>query len=69
MTIRQSFYLVCSDCNNQFVDSKYGGQFCSPEEAKETAMKRGWKIDVLVPNGSLWDFCPRCAKENPASDD
>ncbi len=69
MCIRIHYYLVCTNCNNQFVHPKWGGSFSSEEEAKEVALEQDWKIDVPVPNGSLWDFCPRCwarcAEEDP----
>lgn len=65
MCVRTCYYLVCTNCNNQFIDRQYGSYFGSEEEAKEQAKTRGWKIDQRVENGSLWDFCPRCQKENP----
>jgi hypothetical protein len=34
--------------------------FDSEQEAKDTAKKQGWTVGEKVPNGSLWDFCPRC---------
>lgn len=64
MCIRVQYYLVCTNCNNQFIDPKWGGSFCSPEEAKGVAKQRGWHLDVPVLNGSEWDFCPRCFKDH-----
>ncbi len=34
----------------------------SIESLKEEASESGWHCDVRVPNGSDWDFCPRCYK-------
>ncbi len=60
MCVRTCCYLVCTACNNQFMDHRYGKYFGSAEEAKEAAKARGWRVDEPVPNGSKWDFCPRC---------
>lgn len=60
MCIRTSYYMACTNCNNQFVDPQYGGQFGSEDEVKGQAKARGWRVDEPVENGSTWDFCPRC---------
>lgn len=60
MCVRTSFYMACTDCNSQFRDPQYGGQFGSEDEVKRQARSRGWQVDVTVANGSQWDFCPRC---------
>lgn len=60
MCIRTIYYLVCTDCNNQFVDPKWGAHFGSEEEITPLAIAQGWHLAVMVENGSFWDFCPRC---------
>lgn len=60
MCIRWHCYLVCTNCNNQFIDRDKGWD-CA-EEAKTVravAKTHGWRY-VKVANGSFWDFCPRC---------
>lgn len=68
MCIRQIYYMACTDCNNQFIDPKWGGYFSSPEEVKKIARERGWLIDEVVENGSEWDICPRCQKKETQSE-
>ncbi len=60
MCIRTSTYLVCSNCNNQFRDPKYGAHFSDKAEVKKQATIHGWRVNERVKNGSEWDFCPRC---------
>ena len=55
MTIQTSYWVRCTACNNE--ESRLEE---SPEDAKESAMIDGFCVDVRVPNGSLWDFCPKC---------
>jgi hypothetical protein len=55
---RALYYVPCTNCN-----SRHGPYSDTPEGAKEEAKELGWAIDVLVPNGSLWDFCPSCWKK------
>jgi hypothetical protein len=62
MCVRTSYYMACTNCNNQFCDPQYGAFFGSEEEVKEQAKSRGWRVDEPVENGSKWDFCPRCWK-------
>lgn len=64
MGIRKSYYLTCTNCNNQFYD-EVARCFGSAETAKEIleyAKSRGW-IRKRVPNGTYWDFCTRCQKK------
>lgn len=64
MCVRWHCYLACTACNNQFYSYKYQ-QFASAEteaEILEWAKSEGWERRE-VPNGSTWDFCPRCNKE------
>lgn len=63
MCLRVLYYIACTQCNS--THAPYGG---TPEEAKEQAQTLGWEVDIEVPNGSLWDFCPRCVKKNKASE-
>lgn len=59
MCIQTTYTLICTDCRTSFHDA---GEFHfeTPEEATERARALGWSIQEEVPNGSLWDFCPRC---------
>lgn len=59
MCIVTSYSLICNDCRTSFHDAGEW-QFETPEEAIERAVEAGWSIGEEVPNGSKWDFCPRC---------
>lgn len=60
MCINAVYYLVCTDCRKMFYDEMQNGHFESREEVIEEATASGWHCQVLVPNGSKWDFCPSC---------
>lgn len=61
MSVHKHYYLVCTDCGNQFVspDGDHYGE--SSRDVRYLAKERGWAY-AKVPNGSMWDFCPKCNK-------
>jgi len=62
MCVRRHTYLVCTNCNNQFIDRDRSRCWDVAEYAKtirKIAKDQGWKR-AKVANGSMWDFCPRC---------
>lgn len=65
MCVRQLSYLACTNCNNQFVSITGNSYGETGGEVKEQAAQEGWIIDRQVPNGSLWDFCPKCKDKAP----
>lgn len=59
MTVHMQFYLVCTKCSNQF-HSRTGDHYGeNASEIRERAKAEGW-ARRKVPNGALWDLCPRC---------
>ncbi len=61
MTIRKLYSLECTDCGTSVFESPSGSwAFESEQEAIDVAKGKGWSIAEEVPNGSKWDFCPRC---------
>lgn len=59
MTIHKTLSLNCTSCNKEFIFNDQS-QFEDLEELKETINETEWKFQILVPNGSKWDFCPKC---------
>ena len=61
MSIEKVYRLYCTSCRSSFHDE---GQwyFETAEDAKNRGKKAGWRIDEEVPNGTKWDFCPKCLK-------
>jgi hypothetical protein len=55
MTIRIAYSLSCTDCGRVFYDT---GE--TEHEVIQMARDDGWQPQQEVPNGSKWDFCPRC---------
>jgi hypothetical protein len=60
MTIHKHYSLMCTSCSKGFSTPEDGWTFDSKEELTEATSRAGWHAGILVPNGSLWDFCPRC---------
>lgn len=61
MTITKLYTLNCTDCSTSFCEKDTGAwTFETKEEIEEYAKESGWEFRKEVPNGSLWDFCPRC---------
>ena len=61
MTIRILYTLNCTDCGTSYGEAGTGSwTFESEEEVCDLAKGEGWSIAEEVPNGSKWDFCPRC---------
>jgi hypothetical protein len=62
MTIKTKLEAECTDCGKQLhLVSQY--HFDDMEELMEAARSKGWEMQVLVPNGSKWDFCSQCHKQ------
>jgi hypothetical protein len=63
MTINTKLEASCTDCGKQLhLVSQY--HFEDMEELLEAANFKGWAMQVLVPNGSKWDFCTSCYKQH-----
>ena len=60
MAVHEQWYLTCNCCGNQFVGSDGECYGETGDEVKGIATDEGWLCDVRVPNGSDWDFCPKC---------
>jgi hypothetical protein len=61
MCIKTLYSLTCTRCRSQFCEPRTGSwTFESEKEVVEVAKNQGWLIGEIVPNGSKWDFCPRC---------
>lgn len=60
--IRQDFYLVCDVCNNQYYSNRLNEYPTGEtiEEVREEALKDGWKLQLRVQNGALWDIESGC---------
>jgi len=59
MTISKSYSLNCTQCGSEFHDgNEY--HYETETDVAYAANSKGWEVQVLVPNGSLWDFCPKC---------
>lgn len=66
MTISTKLEASCTDCGKQlYIASQY--YFEDMVELLEVADLKGWTMQVLVPNGSKWDFCNLCYKQYIAS--
>jgi hypothetical protein len=62
MTINMKLDASCTDCGKQLdLLSQY--HFEDMDELLEAANVKGWTMQVLVPNGSEWDFCTSCYKK------
>lgn len=64
MSAERNYDLTCDSCRNQFYDETEG-YFPTAESARiirQHAKECGW-TRKRVENGSLWDFCPKCQKE------
>ncbi len=59
MSLFKHYYLVCTQCSNQFVlpDGDHYGE--SGREIREFARIAGW-VYIKVENGTMWDVCPGC---------
>lgn len=59
MTVRVQYYLVCTNCNNQFISPCGGNYGETAKEIRELAAGQGW-VYKKVENGTFWDICPSC---------
>lgn len=67
MTVNKTYSLSCTDCGSTFYESGTGSwHFEDVKEVTGLAIRDGWSIAEIVPNGSEWDFCPRCIKRRDA---
>lgn len=56
MSYDTTICLRCSNCNAR----GFQGESDEPlDEVRTRAIEAGW-IGMIVPNGSFWDYCPRC---------
>lgn len=55
--IRQIFTKYCDNCHDVY---KHGDE--SAEDLEEYSSKVGW-TKRPVPNGSVWDLCPKCSNK------
>lgn len=55
MSYTVCIHLSCTNCNAQ----GYLGETESVKQTRKDAADLGW-VYKRVPNGSFWDFCPRC---------
>lgn len=65
MSVRPTWTVFC---NAQIPRSRcdyWAGEEDTKKEALAEARRRGWKRK-RVQNGTMWDFCPACAKEYEA---
>ena len=53
MTLSITYSVHCNQC------SAWTAETDSAKDARNEAKREGWR-HVRVPNGSYWDFCPRC---------
>jgi len=60
MTIHVMFGLSCTNCGKSYATSNGETSGETPDEMRELAVHAGWKVAWFVPNGSIWDFCPKC---------
>lgn len=58
MSIVKTYDVFCNQCSTHVGDTSD----TSAREARSIARSAGW-ARVRVPNGSLWDFCPKCLAE------
>ena len=69
MTIQILFGMVCTNCGKWLSDPNGGDALHETvAEMKEAANKAGWTVAKKVPNGSMWDFCPRCSVKEEEKD-
>ena len=68
MTVFRSYNLNCTRCSYGFCDNGET-HYDTEEEVKESALRKGWYVDVKVQNGSFWDFCPKCVDKNKVRHD
>lgn len=66
MSIYINYWMTCNVCTKQLEDERRGhhNDFVHAENEEELliyADKLGWTREQ-VPNGSNWDFCPKCYK-------
>lgn len=59
MSVRKAWYLVCCNCNNQYIDHDEGCYGETPGEIRSRAKEAGWTRRKM-PSGVFWDLCPRC---------
>lgn len=61
MCIETSYSLICTGCRTSFFEpGTRSVHFESKQDVIDIANQTAWVIGVVVPNGSKWDFCPRC---------
>ncbi len=56
--IVKTYYLHCTQCGKEFKENDDSITFI-----RGLAKENGWEYKK-VPNGSFWDFCPRCIEYN-----
>ena len=62
MTIQMLFGITCTNCGTPLSEPNGGDALHeSISEVKAAANMAGWAVNSEVPNGSMWDFCPKCA--------
>ncbi|NOY72197.1 MAG: hypothetical protein GXP14_07440 [Gammaproteobacteria bacterium] len=60
-SVEVSYSLTCTDCGTSFFEKGTGiYHFETSEEVIKLAKAEEWRIGEEVPNGSKWNFCPRC---------
>jgi hypothetical protein len=59
MTIHKVLQMNCTSCSKELMH-KYQLSFEDEKEMFECAELENWKPQILVQNGSKWDFCPKC---------
>ena len=65
MATHEQYYLTCNCCGNQYIGSDGESVAETADEIQEIAQDDGWIINIRVPNGSYWDFCPMCKHKAP----
>ena len=53
-----AYRLTCDNCNKIDCDG-----FDDEKALLDHAESIGWKF-IKVPNGSIWDYCPDCARQH-----
>lgn len=62
MTWTATWSVRCTHCDRHYFNAEHGETL---EAAQQEAREAGW-VRCLVPNTSVWDFCPTCVRNGQA---
>ncbi len=59
MTIQTMLACHCTSCRSSLFWRRQTS-FEDMTELQEAADEEGWRLNVVVPKGSTWEFCEKC---------